>query len=1211
MIISKKYFMKKILCAFGIILFFICLTFNCRDVYCGECLSSDEDMYNYVLEFYKKAIIGDENLQYGSIDLHCWRGDEDLNGKLKETFEKMISDARLHPVYIKEVAAIYIKMFGPTEFILDYFKRSQGLVRSAIIENLMYQNNISTFDVISFIKEQIQVVTDIELKRQLIETLASKKSINYREFIQFCQDNKIIPEDKVIYNFREVEALEFIFNARKLENEQAHYSDKGQMKHFHRYSKYIHNVLAYNLDQVFQKKHLDRMTLEDLRYLRNGILASYGKMFQSKLLQYYYYGEYPYVNQYCHNGKCGLGERKKGGYKSSDLTEIDKTNIVNIAKIEEHYKEIGYNESGLFIENYDIQAFLNNSSKRFTFSSPNLINLKQIKLNWENNEIWTWDKYGIVGWNLKTGKKNHFIEKGKGPISFSPKNRLLSYQQNNKLVLKNVDSNKIIYQQDLKKYKDRRLNERYSLFSKDEEYFIFSTYDDDYDKYADTITFSILQISSGKKREIKLPYIYKFYYLDMTNFVSPEPFIITEDNQYIIALILKEENTYFAVIPVASQENVYYKNSGLPNGVLSMVADQKNENIYLSLYYKSSTIFGYTIKNILNKEQSTTAPELIIDCVDSVFGYPNLLKCVDNYIFRDDGFNLAWINLAELRQLDAKQYNEKNIKVPKLEINKHKIITQKRMFREFSIQSFDISGNNKLIAACNEKGFIVIEHFPDSKENAAENITFNEEKQTMDIKIEKITETIRKDSKKEPYEKRDFNKIDFIDGSTEVYDKPEGNVFAKISDNSKVDILQRKGNWVEINYAKIKGWISKDSLLGENVNKQIDVGYTALSKVAFMGRLETVIFLISKGADANNSDKFGRNSLHWAIKGAFLLSNKDQIEIIKKIININGIDINKIDNDGMTPFSLAVMSQNLEIIKLLSNQKEIDINKADNNGESPIDRAIKYGNIEIVKYLLTSVNLNINQMDKNNQTPIYYSVLGNNIEITKLLLSRNAKVDVVNNNGETLLHAAFKCYPYSPLSPELIALLASIKGIDINRFDNNNNTPLLLAIESRNIDAVKTLLSIDDIDVNANSYQDGNIYLHRIIACLGALSESYNKKLAKLFLTHENIDVNMPDQYGRTLIYCDWNYYQSDEILEIINLILMKKPDVNIVDKNGETPLYYNADHNKAEIVKILLNIKGININKPNKNGYSPLKTAKMRGYSEIVKLLVEAGAKE
>lgn len=88
----------------------------------------------------------------------------------------------------------------------------------------------------------------------------------------------------------------------------------------------------------------------------------------------------------------------------------------------------------------------------------------------------------------------------------------------------------------------------------------------------------------------------------------------------------------------------------------------------------------------------------------------------------------------------------------------------------------------------------------------------------------------------------------------------------------------------------------------------------------------------------------------------------------------------------------------------------------------------------------------------------------------------------------------------------------------------------------------------------------------------------------------------------------------SFAIMEIDNINIIKYlievigVDVNKENRDGNTPLYFACLLNKSEAVDILID-NGADINQRNKTGYSPLKIAIMEGNLNIVQSLKKAGA--
>lgn len=85
-------------------------------------------------------------------------------------------------------------------------------------------------------------------------------------------------------------------------------------------------------------------------------------------------------------------------------------------------------------------------------------------------------------------------------------------------------------------------------------------------------------------------------------------------------------------------------------------------------------------------------------------------------------------------------------------------------------------------------------------------------------------------------------------------------------------------------------------------------------------------------------------------------------------------------------------------------------------------------------------------------------------------------------------------------------------------------------------------------------------------------------------------------------------YLENPELVQIM-LECDPKPDVNIADKNGNTPLHEAVERGYLQIVKQLVNTGLCKLELKNPQGYTPLMTAVYHDYEEIAESLITAGA--
>ena len=120
------------------------------------------------------------------------------------------------------------------------------------------------------------------------------------------------------------------------------------------------------------------------------------------------------------------------------------------------------------------------------------------------------------------------------------------------------------------------------------------------------------------------------------------------------------------------------------------------------------------------------------------------------------------------------------------------------------------------------------------------------------------------------------------------------------------------------------------------------------------------------------------------------------------------------------------------------------------------------------------------------------------------LLSKGADVDKADENGETPLLLAFR------KNFEIVELLLSVKGIDVNKADKDGKTPLMNACYFGHVDTVKKFLKVEGIDVN-KADKDGKTPLMQ--ACIEGHID-----VARVLLAAEDIDINKKNRDGYTAL---------------------------------------------------------------------------------------------
>lgn len=95
-----------------------------------------------------------------------------------------------------------------------------------------------------------------------------------------------------------------------------------------------------------------------------------------------------------------------------------------------------------------------------------------------------------------------------------------------------------------------------------------------------------------------------------------------------------------------------------------------------------------------------------------------------------------------------------------------------------------------------------------------------------------------------------------------------------------------------------------------------------------------------------------------------------------------------------------------------------------------------------------------------------------------------------------------------------------------------------------------------------------------------------------------------PDEYDNALIEAT-----KEGQVEQVSLLITAGANVNNVDENGRTPLYWAARNDRTECMRLLIATPDIDVNSEDNNGYTPLDCAEKHGHSKSSELLIAAGA--
>lgn len=153
-----------------------------------------------------------------------------------------------------------------------------------------------------------------------------------------------------------------------------------------------------------------------------------------------------------------------------------------------------------------------------------------------------------------------------------------------------------------------------------------------------------------------------------------------------------------------------------------------------------------------------------------------------------------------------------------------------------------------------------------------------------------------------------------------------------------------------------------------------------------------------------------------------------------------------------------------------------------------------------------------------------------------------------------------------------VKLLLGQKNLDLERYDQNGDTPLHLAVRMKPLELVDLLLGHPRINANSTN-RDGN-------TPLWVASRSQFAEITRRFPGHKDVDINFVGSRGKygdsssSLHHAVWRMDTS------ISQACLATPgvDVNIL-AGRRSPLQVAVQLGRIDALKMLLNFRGININ--------------------------------
>lgn len=222
----------------------------------------------------------------------------------------------------------------------------------------------------------------------------------------------------------------------------------------------------------------------------------------------------------------------------------------------------------------------------------------------------------------------------------------------------------------------------------------------------------------------------------------------------------------------------------------------------------------------------------------------------------------------------------------------------------------------------------------------------------------------------------------------------------------------------------------------------------------------------------------------------------------------HGADVTFVDRFGRTPIHWVIMggikksgSTEGAILKRLSEVRVLDPNRKDSDGNTPLMLAVESGSIDLIESLLKFPTIDVNVFDPKGVPLLSRVIQRSNSEILKILLK--------------------------------------VPNVNIDILDREGRSPLYYAIAGGSLNQIQQILSLKPKTDTVTT--DGKTLYHAIFTV--SPESAVNPETALILQQFKNIDINKPDNNGKTVLQLAIERNQASAIRYLLSIPQLKRPE--------------------------------------------------------------------
>ncbi|WP_017259356.1 ankyrin repeat domain-containing protein [Pedobacter arcticus] len=385
---------------------------------------------------------------------------------------------------------------------------------------------------------------------------------------------------------------------------------------------------------------------------------------------------------------------------------------------------------------------------------------------------------------------------------------------------------------------------------------------------------------------------------------------------------------------------------------------------------------------------------------------------------------------------------------------------------------------------------------------------------------------------------------------------------------------------------------------GNPVNKTTHDSRIYLHWAAMRGNAVLVEYLIAKGSELRLQDSHATEPLVFSLSGG-----KKNIPVYEAFFKA-GIDVKTKYRNGANLLLLSIANDSDLAVADYLIKKGLSFKDVDSDGYTVFDYAARSGNIDLLKNLRS-------KGVKPTDGALIFAAQGSrgsssSVDVYKYLVEEvKLNPSVVSKSGNNVLHFIAN----KPNQEEIINYLLT-KGVDVNKVNEDGNTPFMNASASKNL-ALLEVLSAKVKAINAVNQKGES-------ALTMAVSASSPEVVA--FLINKGANVKVEDNVGNNLAYYLVQSYRptgrakegankKDEFTAKMDLLTTNGLALNVLQKDGSSLYHIAVAKSDLVLLQKLADLK-IDLNARNKEGLTALhRAALISKNDEVLKYLISIGA--